>query len=63
MSKAVRSAIMKVQVLTNLRGMYLQSSSDKIVSGELGIETAGELETLRTYGSNVQFVFREENFG
>lgn len=63
MSKSIRNTIMKVQVLTNLRGSYLGTSKTKSLARELGKIENCDLQLLRSRGSNIRFVFREENFG
>lgn len=64
MSKAIRKAIMKVQVLTNLRGTYLGTIQRTSVSSSgMNAMDYGDLERLKARGSNIRFVFREENFG
>lgn len=64
MSEAIRKAVMKVQVLTNLRGTYLGTIKKSSVDTSRihGVDLA-DLERLRARGSNIRFVFREENFG
>lgn len=63
MSRAIREAIKKVQVLSNLRGLYLDAIPDYTLGTEFGIQDQDELLQLRSRGANVRFVFREENFG
>jgi len=58
MSKAVRTAMMKVQVLSTLRGTYLGTTCDSDLAEDLRIGTKVDLKL-----SNIRFVFREENFG
>lgn len=63
MSKAIKDTIMKVQVLSNLRGMYLGMSADDDVQRESRLRGSLRIQSLRSRGSNIRFVFREENFG
>lgn len=64
MSKAVQETMSKVQVLSRLRGLYLGARPDWAIGKHYGNKTnSKEMEQLRSRGSNVRFVFREENFG
>lgn len=63
MSRAIKETIMKVQVLSNLRGKYLGTSGDEVLARELRLNGDPQLQKLRSRGSNIRFVFREENFG
>lgn len=63
MAKSVEEAMMRVQVKTILRGVYLGTSEDDAIQRELGLVSGREVEVLRSRGSNIHFVFRKENFG
>lgn len=64
MAKAVRTALIKAQTLSNLRGAYLGESSDKDIKSELELGPVHvDLAQLRRRGNYIRFVFREENFG
>lgn len=62
MAKAVQTALIKAQTLSNLRGTYLGHGSDIEIKSELGAVNV-DLNKLRRRGSYIRFVFREENFG
>lgn len=64
MAKSVQAALIKAQTLTNLRGTYLGQGSEKELKTELDLgDVQFDLAKLRSRGSYIRFVFREENFG
>lgn len=62
MGKAARAAMRRVEITSNLRGAFLNGTSDAVLEEDLGVSRE-ELHRLRQKGCAVRFVFREENFG
>lgn len=62
MGNAVRRSLQAVEILSNLRGAFFRASTDESVEHYLELNPETDLGQLRLYGSNVRFVFREENF-
>lgn len=62
MGTAIRDAMRAAEVESNLRGAYLTKKSDRKLCRDLALDNYGEVKAVREVGSNVRFVFREENF-
>lgn len=63
MGSALRKSLMKIEVLSNLRSAYLNSTPRRVLISELGLYSTRTIELLRKTGCNIRFVYREENFG
>lgn len=63
MGNQVRDAMLKVEVLSNLRAAYLRNTPDEVLMTDLNLPNAEAVERLRSLGCSVHFVYREENFG
>lgn len=62
MGDAIRKAMRAAEVQSNLRGAYLARMPDWQLIHELALNTRSDVDAVRGVGSNVRFVFREENF-
>nr|QKG86323.1 NAD(P)H oxidase NOX4 [Asparagopsis taxiformis] len=63
MGAAVMKSIRKVEIISNLRGAYLEATPDHVLVDDLKLNSISDVARLRSYGCKVRFVFREENFG
>lgn len=63
MGKQVRDAMLKVEVLSNLRAAYLRNTPDEVLMSDLNLPDDSAVERLRSLGCSIHFVYREENFG
>jgi len=62
MGKAVMKSLKKIEVFSNLRGAYLNTTRDDVLMDDLELQNRSDVRKLRGFGCNVRFAFREENF-
>lgn len=62
MGADVVRAMRHAETLSNLKGAYLRTSGNVKLILDFKIDDSMDLQKIREYGSNIRFIFREENF-
>lgn len=63
MGAALQKSLMKIEVLSNLRSAYLNTTPRRELITDLQLQSARTIGLLKKTACNIRFVYREENFG